>query len=103
MFLRFTEILEGEYKGELYDWGKNKIEVLIDYQGHQPVGSLGAACIGRTENFIEMVFYRGMYSCHVRINDFCIDKADMPKYEKLVHYFSRIIAEKMPAIVIENP
>lgn len=50
-----------------------------------------------------MVFYRGMHSCTVRINDFCIDMPDIPKYEKLARYFSKIIAEKMPAIVIENP
>ena len=80
-----------------------KFKPLLIIKDNQPLGNLGAACIGRTEYSIEMVFYRGMYSCTVRINDFCIDMPDIPKYEKLARYFSKIIAEKMPAIVIENP
>lgn len=97
----FPRFMGGE--GKLYDWGKNKIQHLIDNQGHQPIGNLGTACIGRSDNFVELNFYRGMYSCTVRINKIYGDRADMPKYEKLVRYFANIVAKKMPAIVIENP
>jgi len=45
-----------------------------------------------------------MYTCSVSINELCGEgRADMPKYEKLVRYFAKVIAGKMPAIVIENP
>ena len=105
MIPRFQEILEGEYKGELYDsGGKDRIQVFIDHLGFQPIGSLGAACIKITEYCVELSFYQGMYACNVRINELCGEgRADMPKYEKLVRYFAKVIAGKMPAIVIENP
>ncbi|MBA7556336.1 hypothetical protein ES705_49038 [subsurface metagenome] len=101
---RFQEILEGEYKGEIYDWGgKGRIQVFIDRLGFQPIDNLGAACIKITEYCVELDFYRGMYVCMVRVNNVCLDRADMPKYEKLVRYFANIVAKKMPAIVIEKP
>ncbi|MBA7582776.1 hypothetical protein ES708_24713 [subsurface metagenome] len=96
--------LEGEYKGELYDLGKERIQVVfIDLFGYQPIGKLGVACIKITEYSVDLSFYRGMYSCSVRINDLGIDRANISKYEKLIRYFAKVIAGKMPAIVIEKP
>ncbi len=93
----------GGDKGELFDWGKLSIQSYIDDNGFQPIGKLGVACIKITE-YCELSFYRGMYACDVRIGRrLGIDRADMPKYEKLLRYFSNIIFRKMSPIVIENP
>jgi hypothetical protein len=102
IYPRFQEV-----QGGLWD-DAHRIQFLIDNTGFQPVGSLGAACIGRAGDYVSMMcFYRGMYFCDVNIRYESYrqieHKPDIAKYEKLLRYFSRIVAGKMPAIVIENP
>jgi len=93
--------IQPRFKGE-FDFGKVMVQSAIDRQ-QKPIGKLGAACIGKTEYFIEMNFYRGMYACTIRINEFHVDDPYMPKYNDLIYHFSRAIAKKMPDIVINNP
>lgn len=102
IYPRFQEV-----QGGLWD-NAHRIQFLIDNTGFQPEGKLGAACIGRVEDYVSiMSFYRGMYFCdlNVRYGSYrqIKPKPDIVILEKLVRYFSRIVAGKMPAIVIEKP
>ena len=91
------------YEGQ-FDAGKSIIQNLIDVSGYQPIGNLGAACILRSSTTVSIFFYRGMFCCYVNIWGNASNPQDyMQKHEELARYFSRIVARKMPAIVIEKP
>ena len=92
---RFEEI-----EGEVLDGGKYGIQYNIDNEGYQPVGNLGVACLLQTESEVRMNFYRGMYYCYVCISG--ITPGVMQKHVDLAYHFSRIVAGKMPTIVIEK-
>jgi len=94
--LRFVEI-----EGEVYDAGEYGIQDNIDNHGYQPIGNLGVACLLRTDSEVRMYFYRGMYCCYVCISGMTPDV--MQKHVDLAYHFSRIVAGKMPTIVIEKP
>lgn len=89
------------YEGQ-FDASESIIQSLIDVSGYQPIGNLGAACILRSASTVSIFFSRGMYCCYVNIFGMTPNPPGvMQKHEELAHYFSRIVAGKMPAIVIE--